>query len=67
MSSTPSTSDLLAILGDALKAMQDEVNNRDGEDGFGLGCDRCEGGLSVPHSIGCRIRAAIAKAEGRKP
>lgn len=49
-----------ALLVEALAVMGESVNNRDGRDDLQLGCPNCDGALPMPHSLGCRIRQAVA-------
>jgi len=54
--------DLLAgLLREALSAIEEEINNRDGEDRFQIGCPSCDGALPMPHSFGCRAYSALKK------
>jgi hypothetical protein len=54
--------DLLSALKEALAAMEEEEENQE-RCVFGLGCGNCDAGVPLPHSMGCRIRNAIFRAE----
>ena len=56
---------LLALLKEALEMMEEHVNNQDGRDRLDLGCGNCEAGVPINHSLGCRMRSAIRKAEAK--
>ena len=60
---TATEAELVALLYEALEAMNEEVNRQDGRDVFGLSCGNCIAGVPVAHSMGCRIEKAIAKAD----
>ena len=60
-----SAPELLAALREALQLIQEDIDNRDGRDSFGMVCGRCQGAIPIEHSFGCRAHAAIRKAEGK--
>lgn len=60
--SAPSAVELLGLLKESLRAMEDECDSQE-SDVFDLSCGNCDGAIPVPHSFGCRIRNAIFKAE----
>lgn len=53
---------LAALLQLALEKFEEDVNNRDGIDNHEFTCGACEARLAVPHSFGCKARAAVAEA-----
>ena len=55
--------ELLRLLKLAIERVEEETENRDGRDFFGLGCGNCEAGTPTPHSLGCQIKEAIWKSE----
>lgn len=50
------------LLRDILAVLEEETSNRE-YDFAGLECGNCVAGVPMPHSLGCRIRQAIYKAE----
>ncbi len=54
--------DLLPILAEAMDAMKEESSNQE-SDPFGFDCPNCDGALPLLHSLGCRIRNAVLRAE----
>ncbi len=54
--------ELVEALKAALAEMQNWVDEHEGKDPFGLVCGCCDGAIPIPHSLGCNIRAALAKA-----
>lgn len=57
--------DLLELLAEALRRMEEQNNEREG-DYFDLDCGNCDGAVPMPHSFGCRVRNALLKARGGK-
>jgi hypothetical protein len=55
---------LLPLLRTALEKMENEVNEREGRDAFGLECGNCVAGVPIAHSFGCEVENAIRKAGG---
>ena len=63
--SVPAQSELFLLLREAIELIQEDIDNRDGRDNFGMCCGNCDGALPIKHSFGCRAKQALAHAEAR--
>ncbi len=59
--------EILSLLEEAIGEMEIANDNSEGRThSLVLGCGNCDAGVPMAHSLGCRARAAIAKARGTK-